>query len=438
MAFRRQVGNLATILLQQHLRDKAAAEDDRRAAALRQELEDQRHANQTDENIQTAGLETAQQKQLAAIKDPTGEIAQRLGQFSLIPSQAQRQGPMMEEISKAKTPEDLMSKEGFRSKLAASPGGINSLPEFVSGLNAIDQKGQEIQDEQQAADARTAQQKYDESFQQGKAKSDQAAFSAPQDINTLNQTESGTRTEKGKTAYSQAANTGLATQRTADKFSEGDTYKDASGAWHWLKRSEDGSVNDTLLPPGYEPGGPGQAGDQRLTASQVDNLASLNTAETEGVKVLTTMKALGLDKSNDWLTPRADAFAIQTLKIAPQLWARADAVQRLNYVRGAVLRTMMGARPSQYIAEIYANHVPDQLQSGEQLYHTMHNVLEQVGARRTEIESLTNRKPGSLSPTSGMTYSQWIQQNGVDDPTGGTMGEQGDPDILNFMQRPKR
>lgn len=427
MAGLRNVGNLATLLLQQHLRDKAAEKDDQRAYAIRSLMEDQSAQNNLTQQQQQYALAGNNQATLAAINDPTGGIAQRLGKTALVPSQSQRQAPLLDEASKADSFDKLMSPEDFRARVAAQPGGINSLPEFVSGLNTLNEQKGKIQGQNIFNDQRAAQQAQDKTFNEHLGASNAAAQTAPQDVNTFNTIDKGTRDSKAATAGAEA------NSRTANDYHY-DTFNDKDGNTHIYETNRFGAHEVGGLPTGMSD--KANPANRPLTAAQVDNLASLNTAETEGVKVLQTMKALGLDKSNDMLTPRADAFAIQTLKIAPAEWARADAVQRLNYVRGAVLRTMMGARPSQYIAEIFANHVPDQIQSGQQLYHTMHNVLEQVGARRQEIESLTNRQPGSLNPVSGMTYTQWIDANGADNPTGDTMGEHGDPDIMNFMNRP--
>lgn len=149
--------------------------------------------------------------------------------------------------------------------------------------------------------------------------------------------------------------------------------------------------------------------DKPLPSSQQDNIVSLNTAEVEGVKVLKALHGSGLNESNDPLDPRWQKFMVTTLKMAPEDWAKADIQQRTAAINAMFTRGLMGARPSQYVAQIIQQHLPQGEMTGKQLFHVLNNVLEQAGERRTETEALTNRE---LGPKSGQTYKQWLEELG--------------------------
>lgn len=163
-----------------------------------------------------------------------------------------------------------------------------------------------------------------------------------------------------------------------------------------------------------------------LPASTSDSLAGLNVAEVEGVKVLRSLHDNGLHESNDPLDPRWQKFMVTTLKMAPQDWNKADIQQRTAAINAMLTRGLMGARPSQYVAQIIQQHLPQGDMTGQQLFHVINNVLEQAGERRTEIESLSGQEPGTYAPKSGGTYRQWLDEGGGGSSSGGASGGGGD------------
>lgn len=149
----------------------------------------------------------------------------------------------------------------------------------------------------------------------------------------------------------------------------------------------------------------------KLTQGAVDQVSSLNLAETEGVKVLATLHKLGLDKSDDPLDPRWTKFVVGTLGMAPADWDRADMQQRTAFVNAILTRSLMGGRPNQWVAELIQQHLPQGTQTGAQLTHVLHNVLGQGQQRRNELAQAT--RSNIKGPTEGMTLDQWLQfENG--------------------------
>lgn len=153
-----------------------------------------------------------------------------------------------------------------------------------------------------------------------------------------------------------------------------------------------------------------------LPSSVQDNMIGLNTAEVEGVKVLKALHSTGLSESNDPLDPRWNKFMVTTLKMAPEDWNKADIQQRTAAINAMLTRGLMGARPSQYVAQIIQQHLPQGDMTGKQLFHVLNNVLEQAGERRTETEAMTGRE---LGPKSGQGYKQWLEEVGGGQSQGG-------------------
>lgn len=154
----------------------------------------------------------------------------------------------------------------------------------------------------------------------------------------------------------------------------------------------------------------GAAGPKPLPYQQAENIRAMNVADVEGTKVLKALHASGLDTSNDPADPRWTNFVATTLKIAPADFNKADVLQRTSFVQAALTRTLMGGRPSQYIAEMIAKHMPQGTMSGQQLAHIMSNVLEQTAESRKESANLSGRSLESILPVSGQHYQQYLDE----------------------------
>ncbi len=169
-----------------------------------------------------------------------------------------------------------------------------------------------------------------------------------------------------------------------------------------------GKAQEVALPAGIA--GKGNAPGQRpLPATTADNLALVNSSEVQGVKVLRELKSSGLDTSNNPADPRWQKFMVTTLKVAPADFNKADIQQRTAYVTAALTRGLMGGRPSQYVAQMIQQHMPQGEMTGEQLFHVMSNVMEESSGRRAELEGIQQRAPGSLGPKSGESYAQFLK-----------------------------
>jgi hypothetical protein len=159
-----------------------------------------------------------------------------------------------------------------------------------------------------------------------------------------------------------------------------------------------------------------------LPSNLTDQMAGLNVAEVEGVKSLRLLDQLkqqtgGVDV-NDPIDPRWQQFMVTQLKMAPDQWQKADIQQRVAAVNAMLTRGLMGARPSQYIAQMIQQHLPQGDMTPAQLRHVIENVLEQAQERRMEVEGLTGRESGSLSPRSGETYDAYTKASKTATPAG--------------------
>lgn len=215
--------------------------------------------------------------------------------------------------------------------------------------------------------------------------------------------------EAGKMSGAQA---GAAASASAP-YKTPEFLTDDQGNTHAMRFGPKGA-SEVDLPPGMSKGG-----NAKLSGPQLDAQIGLNTAEVEGVKVLAGLKKSGLDQSNDPFDPRWQKFMVGIMKVSPQDWDKATTQNRVAYINAVLTRGLMGGRPSQYVAQIIQQHLPDGQMSGMQLSHVLQQVLTYGDERRTELEALTKRAPGSLRPTSGMTWAQWqqMQQDGQTGPT---------------------
>lgn len=178
----------------------------------------------------------------------------------------------------------------------------------------------------------------------------------------------------------------------------------ADGKTHAIQFSG-GQAREIPMPDGLHKGTAGGA--RPLPYQAASNVAAMNTAEVEGVKVLKGLHQVGLDTSNDPADPRWEKFVVTTLKVAPSDFTKADIQQRTAYVQAALLRQLMGGRPTQYIAQMIQQHLPEGSMSGMQLSHVLSNVLEQVGEQRGELKTML---PGVVEPSTGQTYKQYLAE----------------------------
>lgn len=163
------------------------------------------------------------------------------------------------------------------------------------------------------------------------------------------------------------------------------------------------------MPPGYSKNDPTASQNGNLPVSLIDQVSGINTAEREGVKILSMLKQTGLDQSNDPLDPRWNLFLAGTLKMSgDQL--KGDAQQRTAFVKAAILRSLMGGRPSQYIAKIYEQHIPSGDMTGSKLWQVLNNVLQQGSERREEIGNVSGR---TMNGPLGGGYAGWLATGGV-------------------------
>ena len=163
-----------------------------------------------------------------------------------------------------------------------------------------------------------------------------------------------------------------------------------------------GKATAVELPEGMKGGKP-----TRLTQTQQTTQADLNTAETTGVKLLEQLRATKLDQTNDPGDPRLQKFLVNTLKIAPQDAAKAGVQWDAAFINATLSRTLMGGRPSQYIAELMQPHLPQQAMSGRQLAQVMARVLGTIHDKRKELAGVSKVPLSQLTPKSGKSYEEY-------------------------------
>lgn len=469
MAKLRRLGKLADTLLQSHLRDVEAERESERVAQRQRELAAQAFADRVMSNPKLArAFSKAGVNELAGMpispfapsdEEVTADIAGTIGKATTpgaVPGDEEVANMLRsEDVPLTSFGADEHTGTGLPTRQTFRPSQNGELPSTVPNFNSVN-----LDSARQAAAATRArlQPQYDvehsidqtyrdetgqqftrrvpisQAMAQGglpteRTAAQQGAYEGGTKVASLNTpglTEAEAK-QAGAVAQAQARGQGAGHY----PYETPTIFYDADNVAHAVKFGPNGA-EEVPLPDDFTRLDSG-AGARRLRGTEVETLAALNTAEDEGVKVLTSLHALGLDKSNDLLDPRWTTFAVGTLKIAPQNWAKADLAQRAQFVRAAILRSLMGARPSKYIAEIYNEHVPDSRQTGEQLFHVLNNVMEQVGERRSEMENLTGHEVGELAPVGAKTYQQWLKETGVSNNP-----EAPDPDIINFMNRPPR
>lgn len=170
-----------------------------------------------------------------------------------------------------------------------------------------------------------------------------------------------------------------------------------------------GKAVEIPIPSGLTKGGAGGA-DKPLPYQAAENIKGLNVADVEGTKVLKALHASGLDQSNDPADPRWEQFVVTTLKMAPGDFTKADIQQRTAFVNAALTRNLMGGRPSQYVAQLLQQHLPQGSMTGQQLAHVLTNVLEQTTENRKESANLLKKSYESVLPVSGQYYQQYLDE----------------------------
>lgn len=175
-----------------------------------------------------------------------------------------------------------------------------------------------------------------------------------------------------------------------------------------------GEITPGQIPEGMKGGKPA-----RLTQQQQTTQTDLNTAEVEGVKLLEQLHATGLDKSNDPGDPRWTKFLVNNLKVAPADAAKGSAQWSAAYINATLSRTLMGGRPSQYIAELMQPHLPQQGMSGMQLANVTRKVLGTVDGKRQELAGVSKVPLDQLTPKSGKSFNQYrTESEGIPAPSG--------------------
>lgn len=185
-----------------------------------------------------------------------------------------------------------------------------------------------------------------------------------------------------------------------------DYFEDEQGNLVGLIPDGKGGFKPANLPPGLHRTGANAAENKPPPMSVVQTNSQGNTAELEGVKLLTTLKQMGLENSNNWMDPKITQWMIAKLGMAPDDPRIADVNQRANFVQAAMLQALMKGRPSQYLAALYNKHIPDATQSPKLLVHQIHKVLQENAEYRLQNQQVYKNLP---DPTGGMTYQQWLQ-----------------------------
>ena len=89
---------------------------------------------------------------------------------------------------------------------------------------------------------------------------------------------------------------------------------------------------------------------------------------------------------------------------------KADAIQRTQYAKAVLARSIMGGRPSQYVMQLIEQHLPDAAMSGKQLAGVMRDVLEEIGLKRGNMQSYYPDQ--QMAPVGGETYADFLKSGG--------------------------
>jgi hypothetical protein len=173
-----------------------------------------------------------------------------------------------------------------------------------------------------------------------------------------------------------------------------------------------GSVAGDALVGVHPTGNRNADGTKPLPANALATVAVGNNAEIQGVKLLATLKASGLDKSNDPMDPRWNQFLMGTLKLAPSDIQAADINQRANFIEAAMMKTLLAGRPNKTLIDLYSKHLAGATSTGKLMYHNLKLILEQNKGLRDQYEA-QGFKVGQ--PVGGMTFDDW-QKNDVEGP----------------------
>lgn len=432
MAFRRRLGQLAMTLLEHNLR---AQEGDSQEADLRKRQEDLSRQNMGQKVLEKvfsdpAFAARARQQGMKSIAGVPIDVA--------IPTDAETANTVAAPIEKAKTLADLPTIEGIAQDFRGQPGsqikpeqpaqtdprtGLNlAKPSPIGDLMAIRQakeksiiaglpnetvtgvynpdkritetrivpgsearKGQTFQTSPNPTDA-------------GVNKGTAALAAAPGEAGAQDVMTPGLVKRAGQEAGARSA--------AEAPYAQPQYFTDDNNNLVALKSGPKGIQQVPGMPTGLHKGT-----GVKLTQSQVESVASINTAETEGVKILDALHKTGLDKSNDPMDPRWAKFVVSTLKMAPADWQKADIQQRTAFVQASVLANLVKGRPNKYIAEIYNQHVPQGNMTGQQLAHVLVNVLQQGSEKRDEYANLTGVP---VKPPVGASFKQWQDLNPAD------------------------
>lgn len=429
----RRLGNMAQFFLQSHLKDVADQENDARTLSNQSQIAQLQDALRRSEAGYTNQLELGRsmEPKITSGDITPGQVPQKIAQglggqdavLQMAPQNDIRKP--IEELMKARELNQVPSMESMVSNVASKGRGwtnLGNLPQLdqarkaaISGIN------QSNEAEVNQAGATAQNQAYSSAMGTEQAAKENDPAITARKITDTNLTEQGTRKERIATAGSIAG----AQAGAAAAFQKPDILYGQNGDATAIKFNPDGSVKQIALPPGLSKTGP-----KDLAVSEVDQLSGIGTAEVEGVKILQQLHKSGLDKSNNPTDPRWEKFVVGTLKMAPTDWNKADIQQRTAFVQAALTRSLMGARPSQYVAQMIQQHMPQGEMTGAQLNHVLNNVLQQGTERRKELANYSGKT--IPEPTSGTNYSQW-QQFESQNPN-----QELPPGVSDILSRPAR
>lgn len=438
----RRLGNMAQFFLQSHLADQKLHEENDLITQRQTDL-----ARLNDQLREAGANDMRDQNTLdKMLGDPSGRIAEgllksgrsRIGGYD--PSnfiQTNNTAPGMADLAKAKAQADVPDPSVMLGQMIGPGKKLTNLnpvsqllgvkdPATGDGVvgarqQTLDKISNDQQGEMDRKNAESFGSAYNSNMGTEQANAQNAPAQTARKITDTNLVESGTRKERTATAGSIAG----AQAGAAAAFQKPDILYGQNGDATAIKFNPNGSVKQIALPPGLSKTGP-----KDLAVSEVDQLSGIGTAEVEGVKILQQLHKSGLDKSNNPTDPRWEKFVVGTLKMAPTDWNKADIQQRTAFVQAALTRSLMGARPSQYVAQMIQQHMPQGEMTGAQLNHVLNNVLQQGTERRKELANYSGKT--IPEPTSGTNYSQW-QQFEQQNPN-----QELPPGVSDILSRPAR
>jgi hypothetical protein len=417
------ISNIGDVFLKQALNKIAAQEADQRLTDRELKLRQDEHVNQAKEEIR---------KGSATIEDYPDLIPFLKNNVSAGPSQAERTAKAVEKIGPYSTNQDIQALLDANKadttpqfgQTAMLPGNDAeaTLPSTQFGPVAAkpweDATRQRFQAKQmqdaKMGDLAKAEgvKSYEESYGRNQAENDVDAANFDDKLNRTGQTAFTTAFNSQRGANDPVINNLRAQgagQETGARFDAEHTPARMAREVG-LKSTLAGAEAGARFP--WEQKLTQTRFDQRpLPGNLSDEVANMNMAEQEGVRILRAIDKLGMGDINNPLDPRWQQFVQQNVKMAPDDPDLQAIMQGTAATRAGVLRGFLGGRGGAQLAQEYGQHLPATAMTPKLLKETLNAVLRQNAEKRSGLaagQGLRDDDPRIAVPM-GSRFNDYLQ-----------------------------